>query len=84
MSWMVFGDMNETIDESERFGERTLTGKRLFLKDFIQQVGAIDLGFSGRKYTWINKQQDLASIQRRLDRALADSEWLNLFPRTQV
>lgn len=64
MPWMMFGDLNEIIDETERFGGRNLIGKRLFLKEFMQQVGAVDLGFNGRKFTWINKQGGSANIRR--------------------
>lgn len=54
LPWLIFGDLNEIIDESERFGGRGLIGRRLFLKDFMQQVGAIDFGFCRRRYTWVN------------------------------
>lgn len=84
MPWMMFGNLNDIIDEPERFGGRNLTRKRLFLKEFMQQVDAIDLGFSGRRYTWINKQQGSANIRLRLDRAVANSEWLHLFPKARV
>lgn len=84
MPWIMFRDLNEIIDESERFGGRNLARKRLFLKGFMQQVGAIDLSFNGRKYTQINKQQASTNIRWRLDKAIANSEWLNLLPKARV
>lgn len=32
----------------------------------------------------MNKQQGAASIRRRLDRAISDSDWLRLFPQAMV
>lgn len=82
--WLVFGDLNEIVDNSKRFWGKELSGRRLFLKEFIQLTRAIDLGCFGRKFTWINKQDGAANIRRQLDRALADSGWLSLSPSVTV
>lgn len=36
----------------------------------------MDLGFTRPIYTWYNKQDSPYGIQARLDRALANSDWL--------
>lgn len=41
---MMLGDLNELIDKMEKFGGRTIWKRELFLRDFIQNVGAVDLG----------------------------------------
>lgn len=84
LPWMMLGDLNEITEESENFQGRGLRGRHLFLKDFVQQTGAIDLGFVGRRFTWINKQEGSVSIRKRLDRAISYSGWLELFPKATV
>lgn len=76
--------MNEVVDEEEKLGGREIWRRKLFLKEFIQGVGAVDLGFKGRKYTWENRHLGTHLIKERLDRALASKEWLHLFSEAQV
>lgn len=44
----------------------------------MDSMGAIDLGFKGRKYIWENKQERIALIKELLDRAIACKDWLEL------
>ena len=50
--WLLFGDLNEITEQSEKLGGRSIHGKRLFLKLFIQEVGGADLGFANSCFTW--------------------------------
>lgn len=43
--WMLFGGLNEITDSSEKFGGRQIWKRKLYLKQFIQEVAKIDLGF---------------------------------------
>lgn len=52
-------------------------------RDMVDELGFVDLGFTGRKFTWKGKR-DNAMILERLDRAFATSTWLDLFPATQI
>lgn len=54
------------------------------MKDFVQQTWAIELGFAGSQFTWINKQEGSASIQRRLDKAILSTRLLKFFPRAMM
>lgn len=48
--WLLFGDLNEVSLELEKFRGQNIWARQLHLKNFIQQVGGVDLGFSGAKY----------------------------------
>lgn len=42
-------------------------------------MGGIDLGFTKGRFTWDNGQSGLALIRERLDRAVADHQWILLY-----
>lgn len=52
-------------------------------RDVVNEIGFVDLGFTGKKYTWRGKRSD-SMILERLDRAFATSTWLDLFLATCV
>nr|XP_048337067.1 uncharacterized protein LOC125424270 [Ziziphus jujuba var. spinosa] len=71
MPWVVIGDLNDIFEESKKFGGRIWQRSHSFLKIFVEKVGAIDLGFSGKRLTWENKQDGRAYVKERLDRVTA-------------
>lgn len=52
----------------------------MFLKEFMQNLGGIDLGFCGSRYTWENNQEGIALIKERLDRVIVNDLWMNKNP----
>lgn len=73
--WLLLGDLNEVVEEAEKFGGRPIWSRKLYLQEFIQNVGAIDLGYEGCKYTWDNGHEGTSFIRERLDRGLACKDW---------
>ena len=53
-------------------------------RDVVDECGFHDLGFVGSQYTWKKHFADGHSIWERLDRGLANNEWLMKFPGTKV
>uniref|UniRef100_A0A2N9F767 RNase H type-1 domain-containing protein n=1 Tax=Fagus sylvatica TaxID=28930 RepID=A0A2N9F767_FAGSY len=52
-------------------------------RDVIDECGFMDLGFTGPRFTWTNNRpNDMA--WERLDRAMATTEWIMLFPSVCV
>jgi hypothetical protein len=43
-----------------------------YLKDMLFDMGAVDLGFTGSKFTWHNKRWGRHAIRERLDRGIAN------------
>lgn len=74
--WIVFGDLNEITKEYDKLGAKSFWKKRLYLKLVMEFLGAINLGFIGRRFTWVNNHAGEGLIKQRLDRAFADKEWL--------
>nr|XP_021842389.1 uncharacterized protein LOC110782531 [Spinacia oleracea] len=83
--WLMVGDMNEVTSQSEKMGGRPFrSGKCKDLRNFMDAAGLVDLGYHGNPYTWTNARDGAGLIRERLDRALANSPWLDIFPHTQV
>lgn len=61
-----------------------LYNRRSFLSDFIHSTDAVDLGWGGNRFTWENRQNGRAFIKERLDRFLANKEWLDIFEDASV
>lgn len=47
-------------------------------------VGAVDLGFNRKPFTWCNKREGTNNIRERLDRAMASTEWRTSFDQARV
>jgi hypothetical protein len=53
-------------------------------REALEVCELIDLSFSGFAYTYENKRGGSANVQVRLDRAVADNSWRNLFAEARV
>ncbi|XP_059428618.1 uncharacterized protein LOC132162402 [Corylus avellana] len=57
------------------------------MEDFqkvLEKCRLSDMGFQGSKFTWTNGRTDNAFTQERLDRAVANAEWLSHFACSEV
>ncbi|GAB2281649.1 hypothetical protein Dimus_039487 [Dionaea muscipula] len=78
---VIVGDLNAILSNEEKLGG--LDKEDWELEDFWEFVssnGLIDLGFKGYPFTWNNRRQGPANVRERLDRALANTAWLERFP----
>ena len=84
-SWLMIGDLNSVSKRSEKKGGSSsgINSLRSF-HHFVFEVGAIDLGFSGPKFTWTNKRVGWANVPKMLDRGLCNVNWQSLFPNVGV
>jgi hypothetical protein len=74
------GDFNETLYAHEHFSNsaRPEWQMRNF-RDVIDDCQLQDLGWSGTAYTWDNRRGGDANVKARLDRAFANSAFLDRF-----
>lgn len=83
--WLVCGDLNEILWPHEKVGGKDWSNSRVrHLRAFMEGCSLIDLGFSDHPFTWVKTIDGVIQIQQRLDRFIADSSWLNLWPDAQV
>jgi hypothetical protein len=85
LPWLVLGDFNEALWQFEHFSRvpRAENQMMAFL-DTLQICGLSDLGFIGLPYTYDNKRQGHNNVKVRLDRAVADRTWRNLYSEAEV
>jgi hypothetical protein len=84
-SWLLLGDFNSILTTSEKSGGRAYGSQfhRSF-EDFVHSSGLIDLGFNGNRFTWSNHRQGIGNIIERLDRGLANGDWVLLYPNSLI
>ena len=78
--WCVLGDFNSVLHQGERMGGNEADDREM--RDFGDcktQCGLEELNYVGAFYTWTNK-----SIWSRIDRALHNGLWYDVFDFTQV
>lgn len=56
--WCLLGDFNEVIDAKDKQGGRPIaSSSRNGLRRILDHFGFIDLGFSGKPFTWYNRRR---------------------------
>ncbi|GKU97282.1 hypothetical protein SLEP1_g10449 [Rubroshorea leprosula] len=83
--WMIIGDFNDVVDQSEKFGGNDIsqTRVRAYL-DCMNNCNMVDLGLIGNRFTWVNMHFSNQLIKERLDRAWANLDWKLNFPEASL
>ncbi|KAM0834300.1 hypothetical protein ACQ4PT_063687 [Festuca glaucescens] len=69
--WLCLGDFNEALHKEEHLGARERDEHQMqMFRECLEDCGLVDMGFSGPKYMWTNRQEGDRNIKVRLDRAL--------------
>uniref|UniRef100_A0A803PRV9 Reverse transcriptase domain-containing protein n=1 Tax=Cannabis sativa TaxID=3483 RepID=A0A803PRV9_CANSA len=83
--WVVLGDLNVILEGSEKVGGREFHSREgAFLRDFLDEIGGVDLGFHGVRCTWRNARKGMKNVRKLLDRGLAEAAWCTHFPNAKV
>ena len=85
LPWVVLGDFNEILFSNEKLGGVVCEVKQIVaFRECLNRCGLVDLGFIGQKYTWCNERFGGERTKLRLDRAVANEEWMLRFPDARV
>lgn len=79
--WLLIGDFNSVLSNQDFKGgsSRSYTFKSSFFNTFVNSNNLVDIGFVGLHFTWSNNQTGLACCWARLDRFLANHDWVDFF-----
>jgi exonuclease III len=85
LPWLCAGDFNEILCQNEQLGlnERS-EGQMARFRDCLTDCRLTNLGFSSYPYTWDNRREGDANVQARLDRAVGDERFLQMFANSRV
>jgi exonuclease III len=84
-AWLLLGDFNAILSSVEKCGGRRFgSSSHSDFVDFVHSNALVDLGYVGNKFTWSNHRMGSANIRERLDRGLANQEWVHLFPNSLI
>ncbi|KAH7845873.1 hypothetical protein Vadar_006913 [Vaccinium darrowii] len=74
--WIIWGDFNDLLWEDDKQGGRRREAWSLpAFRQFTTELGAVDMGFSGYPFTWVNRRYGDGLIKERLDRVLVSLNW---------
>lgn len=81
----MFKRFQRCYNPEEKAGARPVSLKsNFFLRNFLFEVGDLDISFNGRMFTWCNKQGGKPNIREHLDRVVASLEWRTTFAQAGV
>jgi exonuclease III len=85
LPWFVVGDFNEALWQHEHLSIcRRPKNQMSAFRDALIVCELKDLGFQGVPFTYDNRRSGRANVKVRLDGALADDRWRDLFSVTTV
>jgi hypothetical protein len=85
LPWICAGDFNEITVQQEQLGHNERSdGQMQLFRDCLTYCRLTDLGFTGYLFTWDNRRDGLANVQARLDRAVGNEAFLDMFAFTTV
>ncbi|XP_074277741.1 uncharacterized protein LOC141601364 [Silene latifolia] len=74
--WLVMGDFNNVLYANERIGSQVTDAEIKGFQNCVDVCGLYDLVSTGAYFTWNNKQEGDARVYSRIDRVLANEEWI--------
>jgi exonuclease III len=83
LPWCIIGDFNDLLSHEDKRG----THPNWLCNGFCSAVSDCDLTdipLEGYPYTWIKSRGSPHVIEERLDRAMANTDWLLNFPNAQL
>lgn len=84
-AWLSIGDYNEIIEDSEKVrGNLKPRGQMEAFRGALEDCCLTNLGFLGPRYTWNNGQEGQNFVIERLDCAMANDKWRDIFPIYKV
>ncbi|PNX81632.1 endonuclease/exonuclease/phosphatase family protein, partial [Trifolium pratense] len=85
LPWCIIGDFNDLLSQEDKVGNHPhpnwlCTGFR----NAVSDCDLTDIQLEGHRFTWIKSRGTPHVIEERLDRAMASSDWLALFPEVKL
>jgi hypothetical protein len=85
LPWCIFGDFNDILHAQEKKG-RTERSNWLIrgFRQAVTDAGLIDMHMEGYPFTWFKSLGTPRVVEEKLDRAMANEAWMQLFPHARL
>jgi hypothetical protein len=85
LPWCILGDFNDILSTDEKRG-RSERPNRLIngFREAVSDAGLVDIHWEGYNFTWFKSLGTERAIEEKLDRAMANNTWCNLFQNAKV
>ncbi|OVA05573.1 Endonuclease/exonuclease/phosphatase [Macleaya cordata] len=83
--WLLMGDFNSILHSNEKSGGDIVRPHHFSdFQDCVREAHLFDCPYLGCFFTWSNNQIVQGRISSKLDRALINFNWLNVFPDSKA
>ena len=83
--WLCCGDFNEVLGQDEHYSARDRSDAQIeLLRSCMEDCGLVDMGYSGPKFIWMNRQDAQCNVRVRLDRAVSNLAFADRFTDCHV
>ncbi|KAA3453178.1 reverse transcriptase [Gossypium australe] len=83
--WLVCGDFNEIMYGFEKKGGLPREEKRMeAFRNVLEDCQLMDVGYTGNWFTWERGNLPKTNILERLDRGVANVNWMSMFPQAII
>ncbi|GAU19381.1 hypothetical protein TSUD_76250 [Trifolium subterraneum] len=80
--WCIIGDFNDLLSQADKKGIHPHpNGLCMGFRQTVSDCDLTDIPIEGHQFTWIKSRGTPHVIEERLDRAMASTSWLQLFPQ---
>ncbi|GAU17164.1 hypothetical protein TSUD_177940 [Trifolium subterraneum] len=80
--WCIIGDFNDLLSQADKKGIHPHpNGLCMGFRQAVSDCDLTDIPIEGHQFTWIKSRGTPHVIVERLDRAMANASWLQLFPQ---
>ncbi|XP_074265362.1 uncharacterized protein LOC141587792 [Silene latifolia] len=84
MPWLCIGDYNEVLFSTKMKGGCRPQRQMTSFMEAVDDCGLRDVSFEGYEFTYDNEQVDADNRQSRIDRAMGNEKWFDMFPRAKL
>jgi hypothetical protein len=83
--WLCVGDFNEITHQVKKLGAcRCRESQMEDFRNALDDCHLGDMGFTSLRFIWSNKCHDRTYTQERLDQAMANSGWCDMYKSARV
>jgi ribonuclease HI len=85
LPWCIIGDFNDLLSKDDKKGANPHPNWLCNgFRNAVSDCDLTDIHLDGYPYTWVKSRGSTNIIEERLDRAMATSSWLTMFPEVKL